>query len=91
MAPAELEEAILENPKIKDVAVIGIKHKEHGEVPRAFVVVKEGEKVTTEEVEQMISKRMSSYKHLKGGVRFIDDMPRNAAGKIVRKDLEDKD
>ncbi|KAK6621313.1 hypothetical protein RUM43_011619 [Polyplax serrata] len=91
VAPAELEEAILENPKIKDVAVIGIKHKEHGEVPRAFVVVKEGEKVTTEEVEQMISKRMSSYKHLKGGVRFIDDMPRNAAGKIVRKDLQDKD
>eukprot|EP00095_Tigriopus_kingsejongensis_P000194 maker-scaffold41_size498431-snap-gene-1.20 protein:Tk00194 transcript:maker-scaffold41_size498431-snap-gene-1.20-mRNA-1 annotation:"probable 4-coumarate-- ligase 1-like" len=85
--PAELEDLIRGFGKIQDVAVIGVPHEKFGEAPRAYVVAKEGETVSEEEISAYVRERMAVYKHLVGGVEILDHVPKSAAGKILRKDL----
>ncbi|XP_075988471.1 luciferin 4-monooxygenase-like [Anticarsia gemmatalis] len=85
--PAELEAVLLQHPGIKDAAVIGVEDKVAGEVPLAFVVKLEGQQVTEDDVKAFIAERLSNPKHLRGGVRFIEQIPKSASGKILRKDL----
>ncbi|KAG5668823.1 hypothetical protein PVAND_016746 [Polypedilum vanderplanki] len=87
--PAELEALLLKNPKIKDVGVIGIPDEVAGELPFAFVVKQPGVELTEEEVKDFVAKNASNAKWLRGGVKFIDEIPKNLSGKILRKDLRD--
>jgi acyl-CoA synthetase (AMP-forming)/AMP-acid ligase II len=87
--PAEIEGLLLTNPKIKDAAVIGIPDELVGEKPLAFVVKAEGESLTADEVIQFVGKTASPAKRLHGGVRFIDEIPKNLSGKILRRELRD--
>ncbi|XP_063926419.1 luciferin 4-monooxygenase-like [Zophobas morio] len=84
--PAELEDILLKHPAIKDVAVIG-KPDRKGELAVAFVVKKEGVEVGEEEIVEFVKKFVTEEKWLHGGVRFVDNIPRNRSGKIGRKDL----
>ena len=90
VAPAELEAALLEHEDIADAAVVGITL--HGEEwPRAYVTLKEKSKghVTEAQVQQWIKSRVAKHKQLVGGVRFIDEVPKLASGKIQRKVMRD--
>nr|BAI66601.1 luciferase [Pyrophorus angustus luscus] len=87
VAPAELEEILLTNPCISDVAVVGIPDVEAGELPSAFVVKEAGKEITDKEVYDYLAGRVSHSKYLRGGVRFVDSIPRNVTGKITRKEL----
>ncbi|KAG0300927.1 putative fatty-acid--CoA ligase FadD10, partial [Dissophora globulifera] len=90
VAPAELEALLLEHPLILDAGVIGIEDKEQAtEVPLAFVVKAPGpgEALTEADVESYIASKVAAHKKLRGGVRFIDAIPKLAAGKILRKNL----
>nr|AAQ11689.1 luciferase [Pyrophorus plagiophthalamus] len=87
VAPAELEEILLKNPCIRDVAVVGIPDLEAGELPSAFVVIQPGKEITAKEVYDYLAERVSHTKYLRGGVRFVDSIPRNVTGKITRKEL----
>nr|AAQ11724.1 luciferase [Pyrophorus plagiophthalamus]AAQ11727.1 luciferase [Pyrophorus plagiophthalamus] len=87
VAPAELEEILLKNPCIRDVAVVGIPDLEAGELPSAFVVKQPGKEITAKEVYDYLAERVSHTKYLRGGVRFVDSIPRNVTGKITRKEL----
>ncbi|KAG5668822.1 hypothetical protein PVAND_016745 [Polypedilum vanderplanki] len=87
--PAELEALLLKNPKIKDVGVIGIPDEVAGELPFAFVVKQPGVELTEEEVKDFVVKNASDAKWLRGGVKFIDEIPKNPSGKILRRDLRD--
>jgi len=89
VAPAELEEVLLEHPQVVDAAVIGVKDKEAGELPKAFVVRKHNE-VTAEEIHQFVQARVSKYKYLKGGIQFCDSIPKSPSGKILRRLLRDQ-
>ena len=76
---------------VKDVAVIGIPHDKHGEVPRAYVVRSDvGSDLSEEAVMDFIKGNVASYKQLTGGVEFIEEVPKSAAGKILRRVLVDK-
>ena len=75
-------------PGIADVAVIGIDHKMFGEAPRAYVVKSSDSKLTEEEIQKYVAENTASYKHLTGGVEFIDQIPKSNSGKILRKDLK---
>lgn len=86
VAPAELENVLLSHPMVLDAAVIGVKHKKFGEVPKAFVVRKNN-KLTDTEIQQYIANRCIKFKWLIGGVEFIDKLPKSPTGKILRKDL----
>ena len=86
MAPAELEALLITHPKILDAAVIGVEHP-GTEVPRAYVV-SDGN-ITEEDVKAFVKAQVADYKQLRGGVIFMDVIPKSASGKILRKDLRE--
>ncbi|XP_011315439.1 4-coumarate--CoA ligase 1 isoform X2 [Fopius arisanus] len=87
VAPAEIEHLLGAHSEVVDVAVVGKPDDIAGEVPLAFVVKTTGSDVTAEELCKFVSERLSSPKHLRGGVRFIDAIPRNSNAKILRREL----
>ncbi|KAJ9607162.1 hypothetical protein H2200_008234 [Cladophialophora chaetospira] len=94
VAPAELEGKLMDHPAINDVAVIGVNDEEqHTEVPRAYVVASDKNKTNekdAQEIVQWLGGKVANHKRLRGGVRFIDEVPKSAAGKILRRLLKDK-
>ena len=87
--PAEVEALLLSNPKVKDCGVIGIPDEESGELPMAFVVKQLGTNLTEQDVAKFVEENASKPKWLRGGVKFIDEIPRNPSGKILRRELRD--
>ncbi|XP_030036697.2 probable 4-coumarate--CoA ligase 1 [Manduca sexta] len=88
VSPTELESIIMELPEVADVAVVGVPHSLAGEVPKAFVVLKPNHKLTEKAVYDAVANKLIKYKHLEGGVQFLDAIPRNVAGKILRNELK---
>jgi fatty-acyl-CoA synthase len=86
--PAEVENAIYELTQISEAAVIGIKDEKWGEVGKAVVVLKEGQKLTGEAVMTHLKGRLAKYKIPKSIV-FTDPLPRNAAGKVLKNVLRE--
>lgn len=78
----------MERPEVADVAVVGMPDPLAGEVPKAFVVLKPNHKLTEKEVCDVVAQKLTKYKHLAGGVAFMQSIPRNAAGKILRNELK---
>lgn len=87
--PAEVEKIFLENPKISDVAVVGIPDERWGEVGMAFIVLQEGERMTEEEALRFCEERMAKYKIPKS-VKFVKELPQTAAQKIMRYKLREE-
>ena len=93
VAPAELEDLLLGHEKVEDVAVLGIKDDYAGELPKAFVVLKqgvEGDESMGRELLKYVREKKTRYKHVKE-VEFVDVIPKSASGKILRRLLRDKD
>ena len=84
--PAEVENALYANPKVADVAVIGVPDAKWGEAVKACVVVKAGQELTEAELIADARTRIAGYKCPKS-IDFIEALPRNPSGKILRKDL----
>jgi fatty-acyl-CoA synthase len=84
--PAEVEQAISELPSVASVAVIGVPDEKWGEVPRAVVLLREGEQLTEDELRNHLNGRLARYKMPKSVV-FVDEMPRTASGKIRKTEL----
>lgn len=74
--------------EVADVAVVGIPDPLAGELPRAFVVLKPNHKLTEKQVYDLVAEKLVKYKRLEGGVVFLESIPRNAAGKIMRNELK---
>ncbi|KAK8102798.1 hypothetical protein PG984_015944, partial [Apiospora sp. TS-2023a] len=98
VAPAELEAHLLTHPFVNDCTVIPVPDERAGEVPKAFVVkspAAAAEGRSDEEITQAICKHVEDhkahYKWLKGGVAFIDAVPKSPSGKILRRVLRDKE
>ena len=89
VAPAELEAELLAHEAIADAAVMGKPDAEAGEVPVAFVVRTEGSDLDAAQVKAHISGRLSTYKQI-SEVFFVDEIPKSASGKILRKVLRDR-
>ncbi|KAI7287193.1 acetyl-CoA synthetase-like protein [Hortaea werneckii] len=94
VAPPELEGVLLGHPDIVDVAVIGITDSAHegSELPRAYVQRRPGSggKPSAEDVQVYMRERLASYKALTGGVVFIDAIPKNQSGKILKRILREQ-
>ncbi len=85
--PAELEALLLTHDDVADVAVIGVIEADTGEeIPKAFVVKREGSDLTGEQVIEFVASQVAPHKKVRE-VEFIDAIPKSAAGKILRKDL----
>lgn len=87
--PAELEDILLGHPGVLDAAVIGIPDDVSGELPMALVVKHPDakEEVLARDLLTLVASKVSSYKHLRGGVQVIAAIPRNPNGKILRREL----
>ena len=92
VAPAELEAILLRHPAVADVAVGGIKSGVIGtELPRAYVVVTAGydaDPSTGDDIVRFVRDQVAGYKRLRGGVCFVDAIPRNPSGKILRREVQ---
>lgn len=73
---------------IVDVAVVGVPDTLAGEVPRAYVVRQPGMNINEEDIQRMVNSKVTHYKKLVGGVKFIETIPRNPSGKILRNELK---
>ncbi|OJI84509.1 hypothetical protein ASPTUDRAFT_668386 [Aspergillus tubingensis CBS 134.48] len=95
VAPAELEAHLLTHPAVADCAVIAIPDEAAGEIPKAIVVKSPSFRGSDEEAIQSIKKHVEEHKArhkwLKGGVRFIDAIPKSPSGKILRRMLRDQE
>lgn len=89
VAPAELESLLLTHPSILDAAVIPVPDENSGELPRAYVVLKSNsdndETQMAESIQKWVKEKVAPYKQLKGGVKFIEQVPKSASGKILRR------
>lgn len=88
VAPAELEEIIRDFPNVSEAAVIGIPHEQLGEVPRAYVVPKQDAKVDSDKLFTYVKEKVAPYKQLAGGISIVASIPKNASGKILRRELK---
>lgn len=97
VAPAELEATILSHPLVADCAVIPVDDDAAGQVPKAYVVVKQPAPAgTTDEslqrdIQEFVQREKARHKWLKGGVEQIDVIPKSPSGKILRRLLRDKE
>ena len=86
--PRELEEIIYTNGKVNACAVIGIKDNESNETPVAYIELKEGESATEVELKAFVKPHLAPYKQPKK-FYFIEKLPRNATGKILKRELRE--
>ncbi len=87
--PAEVENAIFELPQVSEAAVIGVKDKKWGEVGNAFVALKKDASLTEQDIIEHLRSRLAKYKIPKSVV-FVNSLPRNAAGKVLKTELREK-
>lgn len=87
--PAELEEVLRSHPSIADAAVIGVKHTNFGEIPKAFVVLKPACRANCVDIRRYVDGKVAAYKRLTGGVVILEHIPRTASGKILRRELKE--
>ncbi|KAF2640273.1 4-coumarate-CoA ligase 2, partial [Massarina eburnea CBS 473.64] len=93
VAPAELEDLLLGHEKVEDVAVMGIPDDYSGELPKAFVKLKEGVRDNSsvgKELIEFVKEKKVRHKWIKV-VEFVDEIPKSASGKILRRVLRDKE
>ncbi|KAK8121134.1 4-coumarate-CoA ligase 2a [Apiospora kogelbergensis] len=90
VAPAEIEGLLCEHPLIKEAAVIGLADPSAGDLPCAFVVPVEDGALAAAEVKKYVADRLAPHNQLRGGVLFIDEIPKNAIGKLLRRELRER-
>jgi len=86
IASAEVERVLYEHPQVLEAAVVGMPHPKWGEVPKAYVVVKPGGTLTEQELIEWCQGKLAKFKIPKA-VEFIDALPRNPSGKVLKRDL----
>ena len=88
--PSEVEDMLLMHPKIKDLVIVGIPDELKGEAPKAFIQLQEDESATEAEIREYCKTQMAPYK-VPVAVEFIEEVPRSASGKALRRMLRDKE
>jgi long-chain acyl-CoA synthetase len=87
--PREVEDVLYTHPRVKEAAVVGIPDEYRGESVKAFVALKEGDAVSEEELISYCKERMADYKYPRQ-VEFLDEVPKTATGKFLRRELRDR-
>lgn len=97
VAPAELEAHLLDHPAVADACVIPVPDEAAGEIPKAYVVksssvgLEDNDRMLIRDIQKHVEKEKARHKWLKGGVEFIDVIPKSPSGKILRRMLRDRE
>jgi long-chain acyl-CoA synthetase len=86
--PADVEAVLFEHPKVKEAAVIGVPDERLGESVKAFVVLKEGETATADEITSFCREHMAAYR-VPRQIEFRHDLPKSIIGKVLRRELRE--
>ncbi len=87
--PREIEEVIFKHPAVEQCSVVGKEDTEGGEIPVAFVVLKEGAQARADEIMEHANSEIAHYKKVREVV-FIDAIPLSGVGKVLKRDLREK-
>jgi long-chain acyl-CoA synthetase len=88
--PREIEDLLYEHPAVKLCAVVGKAESIVGEIPKAFVVLKEGAKATEEEITEFVKEKVAPYKAIRE-VEFRKELPISSVGKVLRRVLQEEE
>jgi long-chain acyl-CoA synthetase len=88
--PREIDEVLYEHPKVLEACTVGVPDEYRGETVKAFVVAKPGQTITAEELDAFCRERLTPYKVPKK-YEFMDELPKSAIGKVLRRELRDMD
>lgn len=90
MAPAEIEALLLSHNDITDAAVIGVSDPSGSgnELPRAYVVADKS-KISEDDIKGFVKDNLAQHKQLRGGVKWLDVIPKSPSGKILRRELRE--
>ena len=86
--PAEVEDLLAKHDKVGEAAIIGVEDEKFGQALKAFVVPSGGKKPSEDELKKYVKENLANYKVPKAWV-FLDELPRNATGKVLKKDLKE--
>jgi acyl-CoA synthetase (AMP-forming)/AMP-acid ligase II len=84
--PREVEDLLADHEDIEEVAVVGVQDNEFGQRLKAFVVAREGSELTEEDVQAYVKENLARYK-VPRDVVFVQELPRNATGKVLKREL----
>ncbi|KAL3476767.1 hypothetical protein BJX99DRAFT_270278 [Aspergillus californicus] len=92
VSPLEVEGFLLTHDCVADVAVVGAPDTEApgNELPRAYIVLKAGKCVSEAELKEYVKVNLARHKQLRGGVMFVEEIPKSASGKVLRRVLRDQ-
>jgi acyl-CoA synthetase (AMP-forming)/AMP-acid ligase II len=88
--PKEVEDLLSRHDAVSDVAAIGVDDKDFGQRLRAFVVLESGKNASEDELKAHVKKNLARYK-VPREIVFIDELPRNATGKVLKRELADEE
>jgi fatty-acyl-CoA synthase len=88
--PAEVEECLASHESVHEAAAIGVDDEKFGQRLKAFVVLNEGTKLSEDEIKAYVKDNLANYK-VPREVVFIDELPRNQTGKVLKRELEERD
>jgi benzoate-CoA ligase len=89
VSPFEIEEVIMQHPAVKEVAVVGKPDEVRGEVPVAYIILKEGytpSDALADEIKKLVRSQLAAYKQVRE-LKFVEDFPRGPTGKVLRRVL----
>ncbi|CAH1405879.1 unnamed protein product [Nezara viridula] len=86
ISPIEIEQVITQIKGVSEAAVVGVPDERYGEVPKAYVV-KEDDTVTEKDIKQIVERELAYYKWLRGGVKFVESLPKTPLLKVIKKNL----
>ena len=87
--PREVEDVLYTHPAIREVAVVGVPDPYRGETVRAVVSLKQGQRITTAELQEFCRSQMAAYKYPRI-IDIVDELPKSSSGKILRRALRDQ-
>ncbi|HZB06774.1 MAG TPA: AMP-binding protein [Thermoleophilaceae bacterium] len=88
--PKEVEDLLSRHDAVNDVAAVGVDDEDFGQRLKAFVVLESGKKATEEELKGYVKKNLARFK-VPREIEFIDELPRNATGKVLKRELVEEE
>jgi acyl-CoA synthetase (AMP-forming)/AMP-acid ligase II len=88
--PKEVEDLLARHDAVSDVAAVGVADKDFGQRLRAFVVLESGKQASEEELQGYVKQNLARYK-VPREIVFIDELPRNATGKVLKRELAEEE